>query len=118
MYRYSYSIARDIYFLDAETPRDTAAIDAKLIEVQILTQDIHEETAGMHSLVWVYYIAGASSCAQSDREYFAGKMMQVYRKTLMKNILVAIQRLEEIWRHFPHGGWSRHVKLIQPVLAI
>ena len=73
---------------------------------------------GMHILPWVYFIAAASSQDTQQRSFFSGRLLEVYQKTRMNNILVAVKRLEQIWLLQPNGEWAREPTFISPVLII
>lgn len=83
-----------------------------------MTSSISLATPGMHALVWPYFVAAASSQSEDHREYFVFKLRQIHEKTPMDNILIAIERLGEIWERFPSGGWTKSLGRFRPVLAI
>lgn len=82
-----------------------------------LTGPLHHDTPGMHVLVWVYFVAAASTQDLGNQKYFAEKLRQVYSKTRMHNIVVAIERLEGIWVQ-RREGWAVGFSMKRPVLAI
>lgn len=86
--------------------------------LRLLVMPIKFDSPGMHTLPWVYFIAAASSQNQDHRDFFAGRLAQVYEKTLMNNIVVALGRLEQIWLLQPNGEWARNPSLVNPVLII
>lgn len=81
------------------------------------TEPLQHDTPGMHVLVWVYFVAAASTQDLENQNYFVEKLRQVYSKTHMHNIVVAIERLEEIWRQRREGS-AVGFSMMRPVLAI
>ncbi|KAK5110421.1 hypothetical protein LTR62_005772 [Meristemomyces frigidus] len=87
-------------------------IDLKRLEQIVLP--VTPVNPGMHILPWVYFIAAASSKDFHQRSFFSARLLEVYQKTRMNNIVVAIKRLEQIWLLQPNGEWARHPTLISP----
>ena len=87
-------------------------------QLRLLVLPIHSDSPCMHTLPWVYFIAAASSGDQNHRDFFAGRLRQVHEKTRMNNIIVALERLEQIWLLQPNGEWARDPSLVNPVLII
>ena len=117
-FRSAITIARDIYLEEAGLVPQLAVLQAKLYRLRLLTEHITQHTPGMHTLVWVYFIAAASSRDVADRQYFTGKLREVHANSRMKNILVALVVLEDIWSKYPDGGWVRNVGSIRSVLVM
>ncbi|KAI7230003.1 hypothetical protein KC330_g7182 [Hortaea werneckii] len=111
-------LAKDIYLEDYNAERHPLACHVKLERLRDMTLSINLATPGMHALVWPNFVAAASSRSQEHREYFVFKLRQIYEKTPMDNILIAIERLEEIWERFPSGGWTKCLGRFRPILAI
>ncbi|KAF2716232.1 hypothetical protein K431DRAFT_325665 [Polychaeton citri CBS 116435] len=112
-------LVRDMYLeelgLDYQLP--TPSLN-KVEILRKLTGFIKQKTPGSHGLLWVYFIAFASSCDPFYQQYFTSKLHEVYCKTQMNNILSALKILEEVWRRFPDGGWAQNLILFRPVLAV
>lgn len=87
-------------------------------QLRRLVLPIYPDSPCMHTLPWVYFIAAASSNDQDHRDFFSGRLRQVYEKTRMNNIIVALERLEQIWLLQPNGEWARNPSLVNPVLII
>ncbi|KAI7263297.1 hypothetical protein KC343_g10638 [Hortaea werneckii] len=111
-------MAKDIYLEDYSGEHHPAACHLRLERLRDMTSSITLATPGMHALVWPYFVAAASSRSQGHREYFVFKLREIHQKTPMNNILIAIERLEEIWERFPSGGWTKCLGRFRPVLAI
>lgn len=111
-------LAKDIYLEDYNAEHRPLACNIRLERLRDMTASITLATPGMHALVWPYFVAAASSRTQDHREYFVFKLRQIHRKTPMDNILIAIERLEEIWKHLPSGGWTRCLGRFRPILAV
>jgi len=96
---------------------DLATMESMVNSLKSLTEPLQEDTPGMHALVWVYFIAAASTQDFENQKYFARKLRQVYNNTRMHNIIVAIERLEEMWLQ-GQNGWTTRFPMMRPVLAI
>jgi ribosomal protein S19E (S16A) len=92
-------------------------MESMVRSIKTLTEPLQQDTPGMHALVWVYFIAAASTQTPENQSYFAEKLRQVHRKTHMHNIIVAVERLEEMWQQ-EYGGWTARFPMMRPVLAI
>jgi hypothetical protein len=117
IYRVAIDIARRIYSMHFHVVSDLATMESMVSSLKTLTEPLQEDTPGMHALVWVYFIAAASTQDPENQSYFAGKLRQVYNKTHMHNIIVAIERLEEMWLQ-GQDGWTTRFPMMRPVLAI
>ncbi|RMZ27532.1 hypothetical protein D0859_08381 [Hortaea werneckii] len=111
-------LAKDIYLEDYNGEHHPTACHVRLERLRDMTSSITLTTPGMHALVWPYFVAAASSRSQGQREYFVFKLREIHQKTPMNNILIAIERLEEIWERFPSGGWTRCLGRFRPILAV
>ncbi|KAI7316608.1 hypothetical protein KC315_g10696 [Hortaea werneckii] len=111
-------LAKDIFLEDFNAEHHPVACHIRLERLRDMTSSISLATPGMHALVWPYFVAAASSRSQDHREYFVFKLRQIHEKTPMDNILIAIERLEEIWERFPSGGWTKCLGRFRPILAI
>lgn len=96
---------------------DLVAMESMVVSLRVSTEPLQHDTPGMHVLVWVYFVAAASTQDLGNQSYFAEKLRQVYNKTRMHNIVVAIERLEEIWAQ-RRKGWAVGFSMMRPVLAI
>ena len=118
IYQEAIKQARNLYMkqtLQVQTPEQ---LWSDIEALKILVTPILSNSPGMHTLPWVYFIAAASSQDLGQREFFTERLMQVYQKTRMENILVALDRLEEIWRLPPDSNWARNPRAVNPVLII
>ncbi|RMZ07548.1 hypothetical protein D0860_05065 [Hortaea werneckii] len=111
-------LAKDIYLEDYNGEHHPNACHIRLERLRDMTSSITLATPGMHALVWPYFVAAASSRSQDHREYFVFKLREIHQKTPMNNILIAIERLEEIWERFPSGGWTKCLGRFRPILAV
>jgi len=72
-----------------------------------LLAPVNENTPGMHAFVWCYFIAGASSSDPKNRDFVSERLRQVYMRTRMRNILSAIDMLEQFIWPLPEGqNWT------------
>jgi hypothetical protein len=110
--------ARNIYMRQALGNFQPGQIYHDIEQLRLLVMPIHSGSPCMHTLPWVYFIAAASSDDQEQRDFFAERLRQVYEKTRMNNIIVALERLEQIWLLQPNGEWARNPSLVNPVLII
>ncbi|KAI5359721.1 Putative fungal transcription factor [Septoria linicola] len=117
-YKSAIELARDIYLMERTQGSEREPVQAKISCLGELTASIGAQTPGMHCLVWPYFIAGASSILPEDRQYFEAKLDQIHQQTRMRNIVVAMESLRDIWRQHPTGGWALHLDRLRPVLAI
>ncbi|RMY66608.1 hypothetical protein D0863_08316 [Hortaea werneckii] len=111
-------LAKDIYLEDYNGEHHPNACHIRLERLRDMTSSITLATPGMHALVWPYFVAAASSRSQRHRDYFVFKLREIHQKTPMNNIIIAIERLEEIWERFPSGGWTRCLGRFRPILAV
>lgn len=117
IYKAAIEIARKLYSMHFHTVPDLTTMESMVRLTKKLTEPLQQDTPGMHALVWVYFIAAASTQIPENQSYFAGKLRQVHRKTHMHNIIVAVERLEEMWQQ-ETGGWIARFPMMRPVLAI
>jgi hypothetical protein len=117
IYRAAIDIARRIYSMHFQVISDLATMEFMVHSLRTLTEPLQHDTPGMHALVWSYFIAAASTQDSENQSYFAGRLLQVYDKTHMHNIIVAIERLEEMWLQ-GQNGWTTRFPMMRPVLAI
>jgi hypothetical protein len=117
IYRAAIDIARRIYSMHFQAVSDLATMEFMVHSLRTLTEPLQHDTPGMHALVWSYFIAAASTQDSENQSYFARRLLQVYDKTHMHNIIVAIERLEEMWLQ-GQNGWTTRFPMMRPVLAI
>ncbi|CAD0015469.1 unnamed protein product, partial [Aureobasidium pullulans] len=110
--------ARHIYMRQALGNYHSGQLHEDVEELRLMVIPIQSDSPGMHTLPWVYFIAAASSEDQYHRTFFTSRLVQVYQKTRMNSILVALKRLEQIWLLQPSGEWARNPSLVNPVLII
>lgn len=118
IFRESIRRARNIYMRQAQSSYQPGQLYEDIEQLRLLVLPIHPDSPGMHTLPWVYFIAAASSTNQDHKDFFASRLKQVYEKTRMNNIIVALERLELIWLLQPNGAWARNPSLVNPVLII
>jgi hypothetical protein len=110
--------ARNIYMRQAWDNYQPGQLYHDIEKLRLLVLPIHSDSPCMHTLPWVYFIAAASSDDQGHRGFFAARLRQVYEKTRMNNIIVALERLKQIWLLQPNGEWARNPSLVNPVLIM
>jgi hypothetical protein len=110
--------AKTIYMRQALGSYNSGQLHEDIDQLRLQVLPIKSDSPGMHTLPWVYFIAAASSKDQNHRKFFADRLVQVYEKTRMNNIIVALERLEQIWLLQPNGEWARNPSLVNPVLII
>ncbi|CAD0084658.1 unnamed protein product [Aureobasidium vineae] len=118
IFRQSIKQARNIYMRQALDNYYPGQLYDDIEQLRRLVLPIHPGSPCMHTLPWVYFVAGASSKDQGHRDFFAGRLAQVYEKTRMNSIIVALERLKQIWLLQPNGEWARNPSLVDPVLII
>jgi hypothetical protein len=117
IYRAAIFTARRLYLMHFQQTSNLVAMEFMVQSLRISTEPLQHDTPGMHALVWVYFIAAASTQHPGNQGYFAAKLRQVYDKTHMHNIVVAVERLEEMWLQ-GQDGWITNFPMMRPVLAI
>jgi len=117
IYKAAIEIARKLYSMHFHLVPVLTTMESMVQLIKRLTEPLQQDTPGMHALVWVYFIAAASTQVPENQSYFAEKLRQVHRKTHMHNIIVAVERLEEMWQQ-EHEGWTARFPMMRPVLAI
>jgi len=101
-------VARDVYL--RETQSKLSAVDRQNLTEYLLQllAPVNEDTPGMHAFVWCYFIAGASNTDPQNRDFVSKRLRQVYMRTGMRNILSAINILEQFIWPLPEGqNWTR-----------
>lgn len=117
IYKTAIEISRKIYAMHFHLVPDLASMELMVHSLKTLTEPLQHDTPGMHVLVWVYFVAAASTQDSKNQDYFASKLRQVYNKTHMHNIVVAVKQLEDIWQQ-GQNGWATRFPMMRPVLAI
>ena len=117
IYKAAIEIARKLYSTHFHPVPDLESMESMVQLIKTLTEPLQQDTPGMHTLVWVYFIAAASTQISENQSFFAGKLRQVHSKTHMHNIIVAVERLEEMWQQH-QNGWTTRFPMMRPVLAI
>ncbi|KAG9756158.1 hypothetical protein KCU73_g5058, partial [Aureobasidium melanogenum] len=118
IFREAIKQARNIYMRQALGDYQQGQLYADIEQLRRLVLPIHADSPCMHTLPWVYFVAAASSKNRDHRNFFAGRLAQVYEKTRMNSIIVALERLGQIWLLQPNGEWARNPSLVEPVLII
>lgn len=117
IYKAAIEIARKLHSMRFHLVPGLATMESMVRTIKILTASLQQDTPGMHALVWVHSIAAASTQVPENQSFFTGKLRQVHSKTHMHNIVVAVERLEEMWRQ-RYDGWIARFLMMRPVLAI
>jgi hypothetical protein len=117
IYKAAIEIARKLYSMHFQLVADLTTMESMVQTIKTMTEPLQQDTPGMHALVWVYFIAAASTQIPENQTYFAAKLRQVLKNTRMHNIIVAVERLEEMWQQ-EHDGWTARFPMMRPVLAI
>lgn len=111
----SICLARDIYLAKV----NESSIDVEpLVERMILLLAPVNDQPGMHTFVWSYFIAGASTKNPGYRSFFVNRMRQVFQKTGMRNILSTIEMLEAIWDLPEDSNWTHCQSILQRTLVM
>ncbi|KAF2823620.1 hypothetical protein CC86DRAFT_297738 [Ophiobolus disseminans] len=76
---------------------------------------IPPHTHGAHALVWPCFVAGAEAEDPAQRAFFVAYMNAIYARTGFRNIPVAVQGLERVWRR---GGGRRWTEWLPEVLGV
>ncbi|KAK6000902.1 hypothetical protein QM012_002985 [Aureobasidium pullulans] len=118
IFRAAIKQARNIYMRQALGDYQLGQLYADIEQLRQLVLPIQTDSPCMHTLPWVYFVAAASSKDQDHRNFFASRLAQVYEKTRMNSIIVALERLEQIWLLQPNGEWARNPSLVEPVLIL
>ncbi|KEQ59512.1 uncharacterized protein M437DRAFT_56663 [Aureobasidium melanogenum CBS 110374] len=118
IFREAIKQAKNIYMRQALDDYQQGQLYTDIEQLRRLVLPIHADSPCMHTLPWVYFIAAASSKDTDHRNFFAGRLAQVYEKTRMNSIIVALERLGQIWLLQPNGEWARNPSLVEPVLII
>lgn len=110
--------ARDLYLQETRNELSAADRIRSVESLRLLLVDINEDTPGMHAFVWVYFLAGAASSEPRHREFFSHRLKLVYNRTRMRNILVTLDTLEQIWC-LPEGqNWTHCPAILGRVLVM
>lgn len=117
IYKAAIGTARKVYMMHFHSAPNLVVMESMVDLLRTLTEPLQHDTPGMHALVWVYFIAAASTQNPSNQSYFVEKLRQIYNKTQMHNIIVAVERLEEMWTK-RQNGWTVAFPMMRPVLAI
>ena len=79
---------------------------------------ISHNARGAHALVWVCFVAGASSTSQTQKAFLVERMNQVYERTKFRNIPKAICSLEKIWSREDENRWTQSLPELSNVLVM
>ncbi|EEP81300.1 predicted protein [Uncinocarpus reesii 1704] len=107
------SHATDIYLrralglLDSSNPVDDgaphytsttpASPSSSLQHLKDLVSEIHADTPGSHTLVWVYFMGAAESSTDEDRDFFTSKLQGLYGSIGFENIIIGLANLKALW---------------------
>lgn len=80
--------------------------------------DMDPEADGSHALVWPFFIAAAESTLPEHREFFAGRLKQLFSNTRFGSIPVALDTLKYIWSKSDTTSWTDIVTSERQVLIM
>lgn len=80
--------------------------------------NIEASTKGSHALVWTYFIAAAESILPEHREFFSGRLADLYSVTNFGSIPVAVRALTTIWGMQGTRRWTEIVSSETPILIM
>ncbi|CAG7561198.1 unnamed protein product [Fusarium equiseti] len=80
--------------------------------------NIEASTKGAHALVWTYFIAAAESILPEHREFFSGRLADLYSVTNFGSIPVAVRALTTIWGMQGTRRWTEIVSSETPILIM
>ncbi|OAR01206.1 hypothetical protein LLEC1_00164 [Akanthomyces lecanii] len=91
---------------------------ASVERVRQTVTDMDPEADGSHALVWPFFIAAAESALPEHREFFAGRLKQLFSNTRFGSIPVALDTLEYIWSKSDTTSWTDIVTSERQVLVM
>lgn len=101
LYNEAFCQARAIFLLRSQvilTEEEEAEMPLRIESLKQLLIDLDPTAEGAHTLVWPYFIAGAESTMQDDRDFFHTRLGHIWETTGYRNVLVAMNALEDIWK--------------------
>ncbi|KAI1022743.1 hypothetical protein LB503_000118 [Fusarium chuoi] len=87
-------------------------------QLRLKVLDLDSSTKGAHALVWTYFIAAAESILPEHREFFAGRLADLYNVTNFGSIPVAVKALGTIWSMQGTRRWTEIVSSETPILIM
>jgi hypothetical protein len=96
------------YDAQASTIRD---LISRLLHIP---PDMH----GGHALVWPCFVAGAEASDPDQRAFFVEYMNSIYARTQFRNIPIAVQSLENLWREKGGKRWTQCLPEVSNVLVM
>jgi len=87
-------------------------------QLRLKVLDLDCSTKGAHALVWTYFIAAAESILPEHREFFAGRLADLYSVTNFGSIPVAVKALGTIWSMRGTRRWTEIVSSETPILIM
>lgn len=118
LYHEAFCQARAIYLLRSQiilTEEEEAEMPLRVERLKQLLIDLDPTAEGAHTLVWPYFIAGAESIIQADRDFFYTRLGHVWETTGYRNVLVAMNALQDIWKR-PDEPWTWWLPRIATVI--
>ena len=118
LYHEAFCQARTIYLLRAQTVltvEEEAEMPQRIQCLKQLLIDLDPTAEGAHTLVWPYFIAGAESAIQEDRDFFYARLNHIWETTGYRNVLVAMNALQDIWKR-PDEPWTSWLPRIATVI--
>nr|RBQ92552.1 hypothetical protein FVER53263_00222 [Fusarium verticillioides] len=87
-------------------------------QLRLKVLNLDSTTKGAHALVWTYFIAAAESILPKHREFFAGRLADLYSVTNFGSIPVAVKALGTIWSMHGTRRWTEIVSSETPILIM
>ncbi|WKT39982.1 Fungal transcription factor [Fusarium oxysporum f. sp. vasinfectum] len=87
-------------------------------QLRLKVLNLDSSTKGAHALVWTYFIAAAESILPEHREFFAGRLADLYSVTNFGSIPVAVKALGTIWSMQGTRRWTEIVSSETPILIM
>lgn len=101
--------------------QNTVTSDGSISSVENLRQilaNIEPEAEGRHALVWTCFVAAAESVLPEHREFFYGRLKDLYQCTRFGSIPIALETLKHIWETDSSQHWIDVVTRQRPVLIM
>jgi hypothetical protein len=118
LYHEAFCQARAIYLLRSQVTlaeKEEAKMPQRIECLKALLIDLDPTAEGAHTLVWPYFIAGAESTIQEDRDFFHTRLGHIWGTTGYRNVLVAMNALQDIWKH-PDEPWTSWLPRIATII--
>lgn len=94
-----------------------SSIDA-LEQLRKRTLELSSENAGIHALVWPFFIAAAESTELDHRRFFYERLESLFPCTRFGTIPMALDTLKYIWQTLGSSSWVDVVTKQRPLLIM